>query len=296
RQVAHAEAGRQEAARQLDRRISELFSLQELSYVLAESIQLERVVDQVARYGARFLQADGALVALFDPDGTTLRVAAAAGTLAPLLAARSAPGDSGVVRVAVARERMEVAQATGQPVVLFGQEAARSAAVAPLRSQGRAIGALAVADRREGPFTTEDLWLLSTIATQTSMAVANSRLFEMVRRSTEEWETAFDALTEGLGVVGPDGQGLRANSALATLAGGPPGGVVGAPFTGRGARRSGWWGRGPRRRWLMTHRRRASSSPPRSGSSGPRRWRSAARGTAGGSGWLRLRSGDPPPT
>jgi len=231
RQAAHAEAGRQEAARQLDRRISELFSLQELSYVLAESIQLERVVDQVARYGARFLQADGALVALVEPDGTTLRVAAAAGTLAPLLAARSAPGDSGLVRLAVARERIEVAQATGQPVVLFGQEAVRSAAVAPLRSQGHAIGALAVADRREGPFTTEDLWLLSTIATQTSMAVANSRLFEMVRRSTEEWETAFDALTEGLGVVGPDGQVLRANSALAALAGVPPDALVGAAFT-----------------------------------------------------------------
>jgi hypothetical protein len=50
-------------ARQLDRRISELFSLQELSYVLAESIELERIAEQVARYAARFLQAEGALVA-----------------------------------------------------------------------------------------------------------------------------------------------------------------------------------------------------------------------------------------
>ena len=36
-------------ASQLDRRISELFSLQELSYVLSESIQLDRIVDQVAQ-------------------------------------------------------------------------------------------------------------------------------------------------------------------------------------------------------------------------------------------------------
>src|SRR6185503_18561762 len=47
-----AEARRVEAARQLDRRISELFSLQELSYVLAESIELDRIADQVGRYGA----------------------------------------------------------------------------------------------------------------------------------------------------------------------------------------------------------------------------------------------------
>jgi GAF domain-containing protein len=185
RQAESAEASRLEAARQLDRRISELFSLQELSYVLAESIQLDRIVDQVARYGARFLQADGALVALTEEDGGTLRVVAAAGTLAVLADRRSTPGEPGLVRLAVDRERIEVAQAVEQPVGLIAGEQVRSAAVAPLRSQGRAIGALAVADRREGPFTTEDLWLLSTIATQTSMAVAPSRLFEMVRRSTQ---------------------------------------------------------------------------------------------------------------
>ncbi len=231
RQAATAETNRLEAARQLDRRISELFSLQELSYVLAESIQLDRIVEQVARYGARFLLADGALVALADEDAGTLRVVAAAGTLASLENRQTTPGEGGLVQLAVDRERIEVAQATDHPVALIGGITVRSAAVAPLRAQGRAVGALVVTDRREGPFTTEDLWLLSTIATQTSMAVANSRLFEMVRRSTEEWETAFDALTEGLGVVGPEGQILRANRALAAIAGVSPDSLVGADFT-----------------------------------------------------------------
>ena len=256
RQAESAEASRLEAARQLDRRISELFSLQELSYVLAESIQLDRIVDQVARYGARFLQADGALVALTEEDGGTLRIVAAAGTLAVLADRRGAPGEPGLVRLAVDRERIEVAQAAEQPVGLIAGEQVRSAAVAPLRSQGRAIGALAVADRREGPFTTEDLWLLSTIATQTSMAVANSRLFEMVRRSTQEWETAFDALTEGLGVVGPGGQVLRANRALASLAGLPPEALVGAEFTAVVA------GQAPRAKELLAAAQRVEHPAP----------------------------------
>src|SRR5829696_3306473 len=89
---------------------------------------------------------------------------------------------------------------------------------APLRAQGITMGALAVADRRGGPFTTEDLWLLSTVATNASVVLANSRLYEMVRRGQEEWETAFNALTEGIAVVGPTGAILRANRALATLA------------------------------------------------------------------------------
>ena len=64
RRLRDAESKSDQLASQVDRRISELFSLQELSYVLSESIQLDRIVDQVARYAARFLQADGAIVVL----------------------------------------------------------------------------------------------------------------------------------------------------------------------------------------------------------------------------------------
>jgi len=232
RQALAAEAREVEAARQLDRRISELFSLQELSYVLAESIELERIAEQVARYAARFLQAEGALVALIDEETGGLRAIAATGDLTHLERREIGLQDPGLLRLALARERIEVSQAAERPSIqLLEGETVQSAAVAPLRSQGRPVGALAVANRREGPFTTEDLWLLSTIATQTSMAVANSRLFEMVRRSTEEWETAFDALTEGLCVVGWAGQILRANRALANLAGVPVETLIGADFT-----------------------------------------------------------------
>ncbi|MDQ2669329.1 MAG: ATP-binding protein, partial [Gemmatimonadota bacterium] len=65
-----------------------------------------------------------------------------------------------------------------------------------------------------GPFTTEDLWLLSTVATQASVVLANGRLFDMVRRSKDEWETAFNALAEGIAVVASDDTVARANRAL----------------------------------------------------------------------------------
>ena len=68
RRAREAEGKTDTLASQLDRRISELFSLQELSYVLSESIQLDRIVDQVARYAGRFLQTDGAIVVLADDE------------------------------------------------------------------------------------------------------------------------------------------------------------------------------------------------------------------------------------
>jgi len=220
RRLREAESKNEALASQLDRRISELFSLQELSYVLSESIQLDRIVDQVARYAGRFLQTDGAIVVLADDEqGRSLRIVAATGTLESLQGQKAEEDDVGLVRFAISRERIEVAQGSGAGTVnLIAGTAVRSAAVAPLRSQGVTMGALAVADRQGGPFTTEDLWLLSTVATNASVVLANSRLYEIVRQSKEEWETAFNALTEGIAVVGPTGAVLRANRALAALA------------------------------------------------------------------------------
>lgn len=227
-----AERRLEETAKQLDRRISELFSLQELSYVLSESMQLDRIVDQVARYAVRFLQAEGALVALADDAaGGRLRVAVAVGSLARFQGLCSDQNDAGLVRLAMGRERIEVVQGTTSPSVnLIAGITVRSAAVAPLRPQGVTLGALAVVDRRSGQFTTEDLWLLSTVAMEASVAVANGRLIEMLRRSTEEWETAFNGLAEGIAVVDAGGKVLRANRALAALAGSTEQALVGREF------------------------------------------------------------------
>src|SRR4029079_9482123 len=219
KRTGDAEAKADQLAVQVDRRISELFSLQELSYVLSESIQLDRVVDQVAKYAARFLQADGAIVVVVETDGKLLRVVAGSGTLESMVGQVSADSESALVRFAIGRDRSEVGQGEDTPTVdLIGGVLVRSAAVAPLRAQGITMGALAVADRRGGPLTTEDLWLLSTVATNASVVLANSRLYEMVRRGQQEWETAFNALAEGIAVVGPGGAILRANRALASLA------------------------------------------------------------------------------
>src|SRR6476659_6122571 len=211
RRLRDAETKSDQLASQLDRRISELFSLQELSYVLSESIQLDRIVDQVAKYAGRFLQAEGAIVVLADDDrGRFLRVAGAAGSLEPLIGQVTEDPDTAPVRFAMQRERIEVAQ---------------------VRSQGVTRGAIVVADLSGGSFTTEDLWLLSTVATNASVVLANGRLYEIVRRSKDEWEPAFNALAEGIAVVGPGDTILRSNRALAALAERPESELVGTPFT-----------------------------------------------------------------
>src|SRR5216117_3793070 len=230
RRLLRSEQERRRAAEELNRRLSELFSLQELSYVLSDSLELDRIVEQVVRYAVRFLDAQGALLALLgDASSDPLRVAAAEGTLAPLRGQKIQGEDSGLIARATGREHLELIRNSGaEPTVIVkGFEAAAAAAV-PLRAHGTVIGTLIITDPREGVFVPEDIRLLSTLATHAAVVIANARFFEMVRRAKEQWETAFDALSEGIAVVDDEGRVRRANRALAGLLGVAVPSVVGA--------------------------------------------------------------------
>ena len=227
--LVRSERERRRAADELNRRLSELFSLQELSYVLSDSLELDRIVEQVVRYAVRFLDAQGALLALAgEAPGDVLRIAAAEGTLAPLRGRTIPPDDPGLVARSVSREHLElVRNSGGEPMRLVNEVVAAAAAAVPLRAHGVVIGTLVIADPKEGLFVAEDLRLLSTLATHAAVVIANARFFEMVRRAKEQWETAFDALSEGIAVVDDEGRVRRANRALAGLLGSALPNVIG---------------------------------------------------------------------
>ncbi len=231
RHMARYSAERDQYARQLDRRINQIFSLQELNYILSESLQEERIVTQVASYSARFLDAAGTGILLVDERTGELRIAAGEGTLETFVGRRLSGQSDGVITKAIGEERLEVAGQSGEPeIVLFDDCSVQVAAVAPLTAHGVTMGAILVTDTPESEFTTEDLWLLSTVATQTAVVLANSRFFEMFRRGKEEWETTFDALTESIAIVDGEGVMRRVNRALAKLLGLPEPSLIGKSF------------------------------------------------------------------
>jgi len=218
RRLAASELERGRVAEELARRLSELFSLQELSYLLSDSLQVERIVDQIARYAMRFLNARGALVALAgETPAEPLRVAAAEGTLAMLAGRTIPPDDPGLIVRSLASERLELAR--GARTVLAGDVAVDAVAALPLRAHGVVLGTLVIADPTADVFAGEHVRLLSTVATQAAAALANARFFGMVERAKLQWETAFDALSEGIAVVDDEGRMRRVNRALADLLG-----------------------------------------------------------------------------
>jgi two-component system NtrC family sensor kinase len=85
-----------------------------------------------------------------------------------------------------------------------------------------------VVDKRSGSFVLEDARLLSTVAAHAAVALANARLFDLVKRGKEQWEGTFDAIAEGMALVDDRATIRRANTAFAALVGRPVTGVVGA--------------------------------------------------------------------
>ena len=255
--LERSEAERRRAGAELNRRLSELFSLQELSYVLSDSLQLDRIVEQVGRYAVRFCDARGTLVALAGQGpGEPLRIAGAEGTLADLRGLPVPEDDPGLIARAVSREQMELAgPGDSGGVTLVGDVTVTRAAALPLRAHGIVVGALLAVDPASGEFTAEDVRLLSTVATHAAVAIANARFFEMVRRGKEEWETAFDALREGIAVVNESGRVLRANRALAALLGGPIPRIVGQSLS------EALFGPGPALAGVLARARRGEPSP-----------------------------------
>src|SRR5437763_8860807 len=240
RRLRHSERDRRRSADELNRRLSELFSLQELSFILSGSLQLDRIVEQVVRYAMRFLDAQGALVALTldgeavggagagREDRPLLQVTAADGTLAALAGRAIGADDPGLVVRSLGRDRLELVRSSGgEPTRLVADVQADSAAAVPLRAHGVVVGTLVIANPRGGGFAAEDIRLLSTVATHAAIVIANARFFEMVRHAKEQWETAFDSLSEGIAVVDDAGRVRRANRSLAAMLGAPIPGVIG---------------------------------------------------------------------
>jgi PAS domain S-box-containing protein len=226
-----ADEERRGLARQVDRRINEIFSLQELSYILAESLQSERIAGQISRYVMRFLNVEGAAVGL--PVQTTggLFIAAAEGSLSNFQGRYFTDDPPSLLLRANLTERIEVISGSEvDPVPLIPGFRAVTGAAAPLRAHGLTMGVLVLANRRQGAFSAEDLWLLSTVSTHVAVVMANSRLFEMIRQAKDEWETAFNSLTEGIAVLDGAGHIGRANDALGRLLGRTPAALLGLPF------------------------------------------------------------------
>jgi len=92
-----------------------------------------------------------------------------------------------------------------------------SAAGVPIISRGNLLGVITINSFEEHFYNDQELSLLTAVARTIGVAIENARLFDDVSRAKKEWETTFDAMTNGVSIHSKDFTILRANRALARL-------------------------------------------------------------------------------
>src|SRR6267378_3126405 len=74
----------------------------------------------------------------------------------------------------------------------------------------------------------DELELVESVAAQLATGIAQAELFEMVARGKQEWETTFDAMSDGIFIFDRAGRLKRVNRAGAAMEGSHPRDLLGS--------------------------------------------------------------------
>ena len=167
RQVSEIEQGRREAEK-----------MESIVRALVSSLDVDEVLSSIAEASVELLDADGALVWLFEEEAA--RVAASRGPIAPEVGTQL-PLDADLVRILLEEKRAVLLGEVGRTVQPFGPGTrshlrARSALVAPLSFGEGVTGALSVGVAHARAFGDEDAQLIERLAGHAAVALKNARL------------------------------------------------------------------------------------------------------------------------
>ena len=94
----------------------------------------------------------------------------------------------------------------------------RSRIDCPLTVNGKFRGGISIRQTENARSWTEDeILLVESVAAQLATGVAHAELFEMVARAKKEWESTFDAMSDGIFIFDKTGRLIRANRAGAAM-------------------------------------------------------------------------------
>ena len=187
--------------RLVERAADHLARLREVQVFSGQAVVGRDLADTLARaceVGRRLVGASVAVLALTD-DGTTLRLAAAAG-----LSQESAAGWTADMRTGLAGE-MAAAQ---RPVACrdardregaieeFLAPGFRGCLLVPLRIHERTVGALYLADTRPRDFSADEVEAVQVLACLAALAVENERLYGDVRSALDAVKTTQERLVQ----------------------------------------------------------------------------------------------------
>ncbi len=163
-----------------------LSALYEVSQALISTLDLQTLLERISRYSSRVIGAKGCILRLLNQKTQLLEIKAFSGFALELGRKTDLRlGESIAGKVALEGRPMLIKDVYEHPDFLDATGAvARSLLCVPLMAKEKVIGTIALYDKEtpgkigEQPFNEDDLHLLTTLATQASMAVENAFIYE----------------------------------------------------------------------------------------------------------------------
>ncbi|HXT61756.1 MAG TPA: PAS domain S-box protein [Pyrinomonadaceae bacterium] len=104
-------------------------------------------------------------------------------------------------------------------ISFYGKEQALQATlVSPLTVNSRFRGVICI-EQTSSPrhWTADEVMLVESVGAQLASGIAQAELFQIVARAKNEWETTFDAMSDGVLIFDPNGILIRVNQAAAAM-------------------------------------------------------------------------------
>jgi signal transduction histidine kinase/HAMP domain-containing protein len=190
----------------VQQRTRELAALFDVAATATQSLDLDPILQEVAEKITDIFDLDSTRIYLLDDQQNELRVRAAVGYNPEGLIQRPFGLGQGIVgKVAESGEPMifEDVQKDPRYAELSHSMASKGTgfrffAVIPIRTKGKALGAIACNGRLARRLTEQEIRLMSSMADQISPAIDNINLFEELRRKTAALEKTNHELLESL--------------------------------------------------------------------------------------------------
>jgi signal transduction histidine kinase len=182
----------------LEQRQRELSSLLEATQVVTSSLELDAILQAIARQASRISGADGVLLLLLDDDAQVLRCRVAVGLPPEEIETLAIPvAESFSGQVAATGQPLNVPDIRDDPRLFQPRIAAKYQHVSylglPIALEGRLFGVLAFSTPAPRVYSAEEVGLLSAFARQSAIAIENARLHTTALRRTAELEALLRA-------------------------------------------------------------------------------------------------------
>jgi PAS domain S-box-containing protein len=217
---------------ELVQRKEELQTLYDLSVLINQTLDLERILPIALEKALSFTGFEKGTVHLISRDEENLELKSDQGFSPAFLEnVKVMKYGEGVAGKAITSRKpiiFPISQYPSQRILPFLRDEEVQLTVGiPLLAKGKAIGAITLSSRSIQSLTQKEINLLENIGNQIGLALENAKLFSNVAKAKSEWETTFDAVTDLITIRYKDYRIIRANKAAFKRFGLKPNQMVG---------------------------------------------------------------------